>query len=83
MTNERARNRQQRPVDPPPVWAAHEKVLGVREVRDRADATARWVVDADPRADVAGPWHGDRADMAPLGEERLDLTRPVEALVRE
>ena len=38
MTNERARNRQQRPVDPPPVGAAHEEVLGVREVRDRADA---------------------------------------------
>ena len=48
MTNERARNRQHGAVDSAPVGAAHEEVLGVREVRDGADTPPRGVVNADP-----------------------------------
>src|SRR6476620_2870330 len=83
MTNERARNRQQGVIEPVPVGAADEEVLRVREVRHGPDPAAGWVVDADPGADVARPRHGDRADVAALCEQRLDLVRPVEALVRE
>src|SRR6476620_3246984 len=83
MTNERARNRQQGVIEPVPVGAAHEQVLRVREVRHGADAAAGWVVDADPGADVARPRHADGADVAPPGEERLDLAGAVKPLVRE
>src|SRR6476619_4289217 len=83
MTNERARNRQHGAVDSAPVGAAHEEVLGVREVRDGADTPPRGVVNADPGPDVARPRHGDRTHMAAPGEQRLDLVGTVEALVRE
>src|SRR3954471_18351746 len=83
MTNECARNRHEGAVDAAPVGAAHEEMLGVREVRDRADAAAGGVVDADPGADIPRPRHGDRADVATPGQKRFDLVGPVESLVRE
>src|SRR5690242_11746392 len=83
MTNERTRNRHEGAFDPAPVGAAHEEVLGVLEVRDRAHPPPGRVVDADPGADVARPRHSERTDVAAPAKQRLDLVRPVEALVRE
>src|SRR5881394_2256033 len=83
MTNERARNRHERAIEPPAVGAADEEVLRVSQMRDGADPPSRRVVDADPGADIPRSRHGDGAHVSAAGEQGLDLFRAVEALVRK